>query len=250
MYFGITQALQNAIAGVAYWGAETCSFRGNADMELCTRWMQLSAWCPLYRNHNSRNTIAQEAYRWATTSEATRRVMNVRYSLLPYTYTFFYRANTYGETVLRALAWEFPDDESLKAVETQFMSGPSILVTPVLAPLATSVQGVFPGVAQGTIWYDWYTLKKVDAAPGENKTLEAPLVYQPIHVRGGSIIPIQQAGNTTATSRKMPWSLLIALDKDGEAEGGLYLDDGVSLEQEATKNIEVSLESIQLDEVS
>ena len=89
--------------------------------------------------------------------------------------------------------------------------------------------------------YDWYTLEKVDAAPGENKTLEAPLVHQPIHVRGGSIIPIQKAGNTTSTSRKMPWSLLIALDKEGAAKGSLYLDDGVSLKQEATKNIEVRI---------
>lgn len=239
MYFGITLALQNSIAGIAYFGVETCGFNHNADMELCTRWMQLSAWFPLYRNHNNRNTIAQEAYRWATTAEATRRVMNIRYSLLPYTYTLFYKANTAGETVFRALAWEFPDDPSLKAIETQFMSGPSILVTPVLAPLATTVQGVFPGIAQGTIWYDYYTLAKVDAAPGENKTLDAPLVHQPVFVKGGSIIPIQKAGNTTATSRKMPWSLLVALDKNGNAQGSLYLDDGVSLVQNATKNVEV-----------
>ena len=64
--------------------------------------------------------------------------MNIRYSLAPYTYTLFHNANVAGETVLRALAWEFPNDASLKAVETQFMSGPAILVTPVLAPLATT----------------------------------------------------------------------------------------------------------------
>ncbi len=101
------------------------------------------------------------------------------------------------------------------------MSGPAILITPVLEALATSVRGVFPGVADGTVWYDWYTLRKVDAAPGENKTLDAPLVYQPVHVRGVYIIPIQQAGNNTATSRKMPWSMLIALDKNQEASGEL-----------------------------
>jgi len=50
----------------------------------------------------------------ATTAEGTRRVMNIRYSLLPYTYTLFYKANSAGETVLRALAWEFPNDPSLK----------------------------------------------------------------------------------------------------------------------------------------
>lgn len=202
--------------------------------------MQLSAWFPLYRNHNNRNTIAQEAYRWATTAESTRRIMNIRYSLLPYTYTLFHKANVAGETVLRALAWEFPDDESLKAVETQFMSGPALMVTPVLEPIATTVKGVFPGVQTGTRWYDWYTLEEVDAQPGENKTLDAPLVHQPIHIRGGYIIPIQKAGNTTKTSRQNPWSLIVALDQNGSAQGELYLDDGVSREQEATKNIKVS----------
>ncbi|EMC96216.1 glycoside hydrolase family 31 protein [Baudoinia panamericana UAMH 10762] len=240
MYFGISQALQFSIAGIPYFGVETCGFNGNADMELCTRWMQLSAWYPMYRNHNSRNTIAQEAYRWATTAEATRRIMNIRYSLLPYTYTLFHQANVAGQTVLRALPWEFPNDPSLKAVETQFMSGPALLVTPVLAPLATSVQGVFPGVANGTIWYDWYTLEKVNVSAGENKTLDAPLEHQPIHVRGGYIIPMQKAGNTTKTSRQMPWSLLVALDSSGKASGELYLDDGISLMPNATKNVELA----------
>jgi alpha-glucosidase len=165
--------------------------------------------------------------------------MNIRYSLLPYTYTLFHKANVAGETVLRALAWEFPNEEGLKAIEIQFLSGPAILVTPVLAPLATTVQGVFPGVAEGTRWYDWYTFQEVDAKPGENKTLHAELVEQPIHVRGGYIIPIQKAGNMTKTSRKSPWSLIVALDKDDSAEGELYLDDGVSLVQAATKNIKV-----------
>lgn len=235
MYYNIAQALQMSIAGIPYFGVETCGFNGNSDLELCTRWMQLSAWFPLYRNHNNRNTIAQEAYIWETTAESTRRIMDIRYSLLPYTYTLFHLANTAGETVLRALQWEFPNDASLAAVETQFMAGPALLVTPVLAPLATTVKGVFPGVAEGTIWYDWYTLEPLAVAAGENKTLHAPILHQPIHVRGGYVIPIQKAGNTTATSRKSPWSLLVALDKAGCAKGDLYLDDGVSLVQNATK---------------
>ncbi|KAF2763969.1 hypothetical protein EJ03DRAFT_379015 [Teratosphaeria nubilosa] len=196
MYFGISQALQNSIAGVP------------------------------------------EPYRWATTSEATRRIMNIRYTLLPYTYTLFERAHSVGETVLRALQWEFPDDAQLAAVETQFMSGPALLVTPVLAPLATTVSGVFPGIAQGQIWYDWYTLEKVNAAAGENVTMQAPLIHQPIHIRGGYIIPVQTAGNTTKTSRTNPWSLIVALDQNGDAAGELYEDDGISLVQNATKELE------------
>lgn len=243
MYFGISQALQFSIAGIPYFGVETCGFNGNSDLQLCTRWMQLSAWFPLYRNHNNRNTIAQEAYRWATTAESTRRIMNIRYSLLPYTYTLFHQAHTAGQTVLRALAWEFPDDPSLAAVETQFMSGPAILVTPVLVPNVETVQGVFPGVAQGQIWYDWYDYQKVQVAAGENKTLSAPILHQPIHIRGGYIIPLQKAGNTTATSRKNPWSLIVALNKNAQAAGNLFLDDGVSLKPNATKDVSFSFKN-------
>ncbi|KAK9426617.1 putative alpha-glucosidase [Seiridium unicorne] len=242
MYFTIAQALTFSIAGVPYFGVETCGFNGNTDMELCTRWMELSAFFPLYRNHNSRpgNTIGQEAYRWATTAEGTRRAMDVRFKLLPYIYSLFWKAHTSGETVMRALQWEFPDDESLKGVDNQFMLGPSILVTPVLEPLATTVKGVFPGIAQGTRWYDWYNYSKVDVQPGENKTIDAPLVHIPVFLRGGIIIASQKPGNTTKTTRMNPWSIIVALDNNNEASGSLYLDDGVSLVQDTTKEIELS----------
>lgn len=160
--------------------------------------------------------------------------MNIRYSLLPYTYTPFHQAHTAGEPV--------PNDPQLAAIDNQFMSGPTLLITPVLAPLATTVRGVFPGVAEGTRWYDWCTLDEVHAAPGENKTLDAPLPHQPIFIRGGYILPIQKAGNTTKTSRLNPWSLIVALDGEGKAEGSLYLDDGINIVQENTKEVKVGAE--------
>lgn len=147
----------------------------NTDYELCSRWMEMSAFFPFYRNHNVFAAISQEAYVWSSVAESSRRAMSIRYSLLPYMYTLFYNAHTQAETVMRALAWEFPNDASLAAIETQFMLGPDLLITPVLEPLVTSVRGVFPGVADGTIWYDWYTLQPVDVAAGQNLTLDAPL---------------------------------------------------------------------------
>ena len=46
-----------------------------------------------------------------------------------------------------------------------------------------------------------------------------------MYVRGGFIIPMQGPGLTTTESRKNPYSLLVALNS-GNADGGLYLDDG------------------------
>jgi alpha-glucosidase len=51
-------------------------------------------------------------------------------------YTLFYHAHTSGSTVMRALAWEFPSDESLRETYAQFMLGPALLITPVLVPNA------------------------------------------------------------------------------------------------------------------
>lgn len=246
MYFSIAQAFTFMIAGIPMFGVDTCGFTENTDMELCTRWMELSAFFPFYRNHNDISAIPQEAYIWASTARATRTVMNIRYSLLPYMYTLFYAANENGDMVMRPLQFEFPEEEHLKAVDNQFLLGPALLITPVLEPLVSHVKGVFPGIDTGTIWYDWYTLQPEVVRHGENKTLSAPLEHINIHVRGGSILPMQQPGYTTAESRTNPWSLLIVLDEDGKACGDLYLDDGYSVNPDETKHVSLRYEESKL----
>jgi len=135
---------------------------------------------------------------------------------------------------MRALAWEFPNDPSLASADRQFMLGSSLLITPVLVQGATSVDGVFPGISLGEVWYDWYTQSAVNASAGENITIPAPLGHIPVYVRGGSILPMQEPGYTTAESRKNPWALLVALGQDGTASGTLYIDDGESITPNAT----------------
>lgn len=196
--------------------------------------MQLSAFFPFYRNHNTLSANSQEAYVWESVAEASKKAMAIRYSLLPYMYTLFYSAHTTGSTVMRALSWEFPNDPSLATVDNQFLLGPALLVTPVLGQGMTSVQGVFPGVAQGQVWYDWYTQEAMSAQPGENVTIAAPLGHIPVYVRGGHVLPRQEAKYTTNESRSSSWSLLTALDNNGAAFGSLYVDDGESLVQNST----------------
>lgn len=135
---------------------------------------------------------------------------------------------------MRALAWEFPNEPSLALIDNQFLFGPALLVTPVLGQGMTSAKGVFPGVAQGQVWYDWYTQEAVSAKPGENVTIPAPLGHIPVFVRGGYILPRQEAKYTTSESRNSSWSLLTALDASGAATGTLYVDDGESLVQNST----------------
>ena len=139
--------------------------------------------------------------------------------------------------LLRPLSFEYPNDPTLIGLDNQFLLGPSLLITPVLEPGVDYVRGVFPGVTEGEKWYDYYTLQRVQVAPGENKTLHAPLEHINVHVRGGSVIPTQEPGYTTAESRRNPWGLLIALDPVGNAKGQLYVDDGESLVPDRTKEV-------------
>ncbi|KAF2862030.1 glycoside hydrolase family 31 protein [Piedraia hortae CBS 480.64] len=241
MYFSISQALTYSLFGVPMFGVDTCGFSGNSDEELCNRWMQLSAFFPFYRNHNVLSAIPQEAYVWESVAEASRKAMKIRYSLLPYMYTLLQKAHTTGSTVMRALAWEFTTDPTLAGIDNQFLLGPSLLVTPVLGQGLKEAKGVFPGVAQGEVWYDWYTKQAVKAAPGENKTIPAPLGQIPLFVRGGSILPMQEPLYTTTESRNSPWSLLCALSTNGTARGEIYIDDGESLNPNATRLVDLKI---------
>lgn len=203
--------------------------------------MQLSAFFPFYRNHNVLSAISQEPYIWASVTEATKTAINIRYLLLPYIYTTFYLAHSTGSTVMRALSWEFPNDPTLASADRQFLLGGSIMVTPVLVQGATSVDGVFPGVGKGEVWYDWYNQSAITAMPGQNITIDAPLGHIPVYIRGGSVLPTQEPGMTTKACRANPWGLIAASNLEGSASGQLYIDDGESLTPNATLFVEFSL---------
>ncbi|TKX20612.1 alpha-glucosidase-3 [Elsinoe australis] len=238
MAFSIPQALSMSLFGIPMFGPDVCGFSGNTDKELCSRWMSLGAFFPFYRNHNVLAAISQEPYVWADVATSSRNAMSIRYALLPYMYTLLHRASTTGSTVLRALAWEFPSDPTLAAVDTQFLLGPAILVTPVLEPNVRTVRGVFPGVGAGEKWYDWYNGSAVTAGPGENVTLQAELTHINVFVRGGYVLPMQGAKLTTRESRASSWGLTVALDGEGKARGEVYVDDGVSVVQNETLLVE------------
>ncbi|KAL9000197.1 MAG: hypothetical protein Q9169_001099 [Polycauliona sp. 2 TL-2023] len=231
MYFSISQALSFSLFGIPMFGVDTCGFNGNTDEELCNRWMQLSAY--VFKSTGCAYPNSQEPYVWASVAEASRTAMTIRYSLLPYMYTLFYLAHNTGSTVMRALAWEFPNDPSLAATDTPFFLGPALLITPVLAQGATTVNGVFPGAGgKGEVYYDWYTNSAQNiSARGANVTIDAPLGHIPVYIRGGYVIPTQEPALVTRDARRNPWGVIAALSLEGTARGNLYVDDGESLVQ-------------------
>lgn len=238
MQQSIPQGLSFSLFGIPTFGVDTCGFNGQSDEELCNRWMQLSAFFSFYRNHNTLSANPQEPYVWASVIEASQKAMHIRYLLLPYIYTTLYHASTTGSTYLRALGWEFPNDPTLANADRQFLVGDALMIIPVLNQGYANVSGVFPGIAQGEVWYDWYNKTAIIAQPQENITVDAPLGHIPVYLRGGYILPTQEPSMTTTASRRNPWGLIAALSKSGTASGNLYIDDGESLKQNATLFVE------------
>lgn len=167
-------------------------------------------------------------------AESTRKALAVRYAMIPYIYTLFQEANTVGTGVWRPLIFEYPNDDRFLAEDVQFLIGDSVLVSPIVVENATSIHAKFPN----GVWYDWYTGAAV--AGGSSKTVEAPLTHIPIHVRGGAILPLKTPELTIEDTFATPYELLVALDKNGKASGRLYIDDGHSINQPKTSDINFS----------
>lgn len=152
-------------------------------------------------------------------------------------YTLFANASMFGSSPVRPLFFEFPKEKELFGVDQQYLIGRDILVTPVLTPNASTVDGIFPG--RGTvIWRDWYTQDVVDANSGGNTTLPAPLGHINVHIRDGSAILLHsKPAYTIAETRRGPYSLLISLSTSHEAAGTAYVDDGESIPPTPNKTL-------------
>ncbi|XP_031652287.1 maltase-glucoamylase, intestinal [Oncorhynchus kisutch] len=198
---------------------------------MCLRWTQLGAFYPYSRNHNGKFNPRQDPVSWnASFSEASRDVLNIRYTLLPYLYTLMFYAHSEGSTVVRPLLHEFVSDRKTWDIHRQFLWGPALLISPVLDEGAREVQGYIPD----DLWYDFHTAKAIEVK-GQMITMPTPLDHINLHVRGGYILPWQKPENNTHYSRKNPLGLIVALSDNGTAQGSLFWDDGEGIDTYASK---------------
>lgn len=132
---GIYNNFMFQIWGVQMVGDDICGFGGNTNEELCARWFQLGSLAPFSRNHNIFEGISQEAYALGDkVKEAARTNLRLRYSLLKFYYRHFIIRKGQG-LVYRPLFADFPTDDQVfvdEVLETQFIIGKEIMVTPIL----------------------------------------------------------------------------------------------------------------------
>ncbi|THC95691.1 hypothetical protein EYZ11_004813 [Aspergillus tanneri] len=134
-----------------------------------------------------------------------RKVIDIQYRVLDYIYNAFHQQTKTGEPVLSPLFYIYPEDTYIYPIDLQFFYGDAILVSPVTKENSTSVD-IYP---PDHIFYDWYTGAQVRWR-GETYASDVAFTDIPLHIRGGSIIPLRTERAPTAppSSAKSPsmWS--------------------------------------------
>ncbi|CAL1275533.1 unnamed protein product [Larinioides sclopetarius] len=226
--------LEFNIFGIPYIGADVCGFNGDTTPELCTRWMQLGAFYPFYRNHNGRGEKAQDPVALGDdVVAASKRAVERRYMLNPYLYTLFYHAHVEGSTVVRPLFHEFPEDQNTWNNGEQFMWGKCLLISPILAPGVKSLKMYLPDE-------EWWHFKgtKSHLEKIRNDYLDEHEISEdiPLHVRGGCIIPTEDYQMKNKFSLKN--ITLYVFPYQNSSLGDLYVDSLNSLRPIETQNYE------------
>jgi alpha-glucosidase len=212
--------LNTGLSGVPYWGTDVGGFFHAVPEtgELYARWFQLGAFTPIFRSHG---WVWREHVPWAHGPEVEsicRRYVELRYRLLPYTYTLAWQAHTLGLPLMRPLVLNYPDDPRTWTLDHQYLWGDDLLVAPVTREGATA----WPVYVPRGSWYDFWTGQRHEGPTGV--TLAAPLDRLPLLVRGGAIVPM---GPVVQYTGERPLDeLTLQIYPEGTSRFELYEDDG------------------------
>lgn len=222
LWLQIPMLLSLGLSGVPFVGADVGGFFGRPTAELLVRWYQVAAFTPLCRNHQCIESYDHEPwFHGGFAKEAVRRVLELRYRLLPYMYSLFYEHYAKGYPVMRPLLFEFPDDEETYAIDDEFMLGPFLLVAPVLKEGARTREVYLP---KGK-WYDFWSDK---AYQGPARVcVDAPLDVVPLFVKDGALVPMWSPIGCSSERKPDPLYLHVY---PGNGSFALYEDDGETFE--------------------
>jgi hypothetical protein len=240
----IAVGLNYSVSIGPFWGSDIGGFFPNEELtgELYARWFQFGSFCASFRSHGvtwqtrlpwgwglsdmgpkeSRTPPLQSEMNNKTIEPVVKKYDELRYGLMPYTYTLVWQAHNSGMPVMRAMWLHYPDDEYCRKASDQYLWGKDMLVAPVYEKGAVTRNVYLPAGD----WYDWWTNKKESGA--RTVTRNVDLSIMPIYVKAGAIIPFDPVRQYTSQEVSEPTTIKIFSGANGEFT--LYNDDGISQE--------------------
>jgi len=236
----ISAGLNFSLSAIPYWNSDIGGFYiGNFRRrledaeyrELYARWIQFGAFCPMMRSHgtDAPREIYQFGKKGDKTYDAIEKYINLRYSLLPYTYATSWDVTAHQSSMMRALVMDFAQDKQALDINNQYMFGKSILVCPVTKSLYSknakedfsSIKTTNLYLPKGVNWIDFWTGEKLIG--GQIVSKETPLDIMPLYVKAGSILPL---GPKVQYATEKKWdNLEIRVYPGANGEFTLYEDE-------------------------
>jgi alpha-glucosidase len=211
--------LSMGISGFPLIGDDIGGFAGSPTPDLLTRWFEVGALNPIYRDHTAKGTADQEPWVHGPEHEAIRRkYIELRYQLMPYIYTGVEESTRTGIPLMRPLFLEYPQASQFYGDNRDFLFGRDFFVAPVTTEMVDAEEiGLPPGD-----WYDYWTSEKHTSK--ETLQLHPKLDEMPLYVRAGAIVPMQPVVQHTGETPSGPLQLRVYPGDD--CRGTLYQDDG------------------------
>jgi alpha-D-xyloside xylohydrolase len=222
----IVAGLNYTITGLPYWTTDIGGFFRPGKLqytdekyqELLTRWYQWGTFNPIFRVHGYQSETEPWKY-GQQVEDNMRKMLDLRYRLLPYIYSEAWQVTKNGSTLMRPLVMDFNGDTAALNQQFEYMFGQALLVAPVTEPAVNEWNVYLP---ESVAWYNFWTGNRFDG--GRTISTDAPLNKIPLFVKAGSIIPmgkfIQYAG------QKITDTLELRIYQGANGRFDLYEDQG------------------------
>ncbi|MFT6935537.1 MAG: alpha-glucosidase, partial [Maribacter sp.] len=184
LWIANVQMQRMCMSGYSFVGSDIGGFAEQPNGELFARWVQLGIFHPFCRVHSSGDHGDQEPWSFGTEiTDIVRKFIEIRYQLLPYLYTMFYKYSKEQRPMLQSLVLFDQEDAQTHFRTDEFIFGEQILVCPIQEPNA---QGRRMYIPKGR-WYDFWTDEVSEG--GKERWVKADLDTVPLFIKEGAIIP-------------------------------------------------------------
>ncbi|SER66688.1 glycoside hydrolase family 31 protein [Pedobacter rhizosphaerae] len=200
--------------------------------EFYVRTLQFATWLPMMRSHGT--DFAREPWQFGDPGspfyDSIISQINLRYRLLPYTYSVAAMVSNADYTMTRPLVFDFMKDNLVFDIKDQFMFGPSFMVCPVISPMYFEANGREINQAKTrkvylpkhSAWFDFWT--DLSYKGGQTVVSDAPIDHIPVFVKAGSIIPFGVSRQYSDEKPDAPVELKVYPGED--ASFTIYQDEG------------------------
>jgi len=206
--------------GAIKWGMDTGGFSGDPTQENYARWIQFSAFTPIFRVHGGQDLQRQPWVFGETAEAAAKNAMQLRYKLIPYIYSYERQAYEGGVGIVKPLVFDYPKDKKVENYVDAWMFGDYMLASPVVKEGETSKEIYLP---EGT-WFDYFKGTSYKGGDTIKYTVDSVKWSDiPLFIKKGAIIPSQDFMNYVG--EKPVKDIYLDIFPDSKETSFKYYDD-------------------------